>query len=80
VNADTIWARVIPSRRGDLTAVGEALQGADGFKITVRFRTDIAIDDRISWRGKVMRVLSANDENGWRQFTTIYTDAGTVTA
>ena len=34
----------------------------------------------IRWRGKVMRVLSANDENGWRQFTTIYTDAGTVTA
>jgi SPP1 family predicted phage head-tail adaptor len=79
VDVATVRAEVLP-RRGNAEAGTEALQGVQQWQMVIRFRRDIAIDDRIVWEGKTHRVLAAVDETGDRMFTTIYTEAGVVTA
>ena len=74
-----VRAEVLP-RRGTAEAMTETLQGVQEYQMVIRFRRDIEIDDRIVWNGKTHRVLAAVDETGGRMFTTIYTEAGVVTA
>jgi SPP1 family predicted phage head-tail adaptor len=75
----TVRAQVLP-RRGNAEVMNEALQGVQEYQMVIRFRRDIEIDDRVVWNGKTHRVLSAVDETGGRMFTTLYTEAGVVTA
>lgn len=63
----TLWARV--------TAVGaRAEQAADGRAVTVshtvvlRYREDVGPGDRFAWRGRHLRVVSAEDLSGRRRF------------
>ncbi len=63
----TAWARV--------TAVGARTeQAADGRAVTVshtvvlRYREDVAPGDRFAWRGRHLRVVSAEDLSGRRRF------------
>ena len=72
-------ARVVPTSMGGHTVIGEALQGTQGFTITVRHVLDVDITHRVAWRGRTMRVMAAVDLTGKRAFTTITTDDGVVT-
>jgi SPP1 family predicted phage head-tail adaptor len=79
VPAGKMAAEVLPSRRGDAEPLADGLSPMQGWKLRVNFRRDVSIDDRIRWRGTVMRVLAAADEEGRRRYLTIYTDTGVVT-
>ncbi len=78
VTLATLWAEVLPSRPGDIEAVADAAAGVQGYRVKIRHRDDIGIDNRIDWRGKRLKVLSAMDMDGRRAFLTIVTDAGVV--
>jgi len=75
----TVWASVLPTRPGDLEPVAEAAAEVQGYRIKVRFRDDVSIDNRVDWRGKRLNVMAVNDMNGRRAYVTIFTDAGVVT-
>jgi SPP1 family predicted phage head-tail adaptor len=79
VDLAAVRAQVLP-RRGTAEPGSEALQGVQEYEMVIRYRRDIEIDDRIIWNGKTHRVLAAVDVTGARMFTTIYTEAGVVTA
>ncbi len=74
----TVWASVLPTRPGDLEPVADAAAQVQGYRIRVRFRDDVGIDNRIDWRGKRLNVMSVADMDGRRAYVTIYTDAGVV--
>lgn len=76
----TVRARVLPAGSGDAVAVGEGLIGQQQYRLDIRFGPSIEIDDRIVWRGRVLKVLASFDETGKRRFLTIITDRGVVTA
>jgi len=79
VNARTMSAQVLPSGPGSPEAIGEAIQGVQGYTIKVGFRRDIGIENRILWREQVLTVLAAADMTGKRAYLWIRTDAGVVT-
>lgn len=76
---ETVWASVLPTRPGDLEPVADAAAGVQGYRIRVRFREDVSIDNRVDWRGKRLNVMAAADMDGKRAYTLIFTDAGVVT-
>jgi SPP1 family predicted phage head-tail adaptor len=73
------WAQVLPTRPGDLEPVAEAAAGVQGYRITIRYRGDIGINNRIDWNGRRLNVLAAADMTGRRKFLTVFTDLGVVT-
>ena len=50
-----LWAAIEPVGTGALTD-GEAIRARPRWRVTVRSGADVAIDDRIRWRGCVIRV------------------------
>ncbi|GGI82264.1 hypothetical protein GCM10007973_18400 [Polymorphobacter multimanifer] len=75
----SLAASVKPTRAGGEAVIGEAVQGVQGFTVIVRFVNGIDITNRLLWRGRVLKVLSAVDMTGKRAFTSITTDDGVVT-
>lgn len=73
------WANIVPTRPGDLEPVADAAAGVQGYRITVRYRDDIGIENRIDWGNRRLTVLGAADMNGRKQYLTIFTDLGVVT-
>ena len=72
------WAQVLPTG-GRETLLNEALQGVQGFKVTIRYDRTIRADDRIDWRGTLMNIRSAADPDGRKVWTVIFADAGVPT-
>jgi SPP1 family predicted phage head-tail adaptor len=72
------WAEVAPTA-GRETLLNEALQGIQGYRVTVRWDATIKVDDRIDWNGVKMNIRSAADPNGLKTYTVIFADAGVAT-
>ncbi len=79
VDGEPLRAQVLPFGAGDAEAVADGLAGVQGYKIMIRFGPAVDIDDRITWRDRVLTVLGAVDDTGRRRFLTITTDRGGVT-
>ncbi|ARS29116.1 phage head closure protein [Sphingomonas sp. KC8] len=55
VTVATLWAAIEPVGVGALID-GEAIRARPRWRVTVRHGADVAVDDRIRWRGGVIRV------------------------
>lgn len=65
----TVWAR-LHARSAALAAFADARGVKATHSVVMRFRNDLAVGDRIGWRGRSLEVLSVEDLNGRRDFVT----------
>lgn len=63
----TVWARVT-SLSGRLGTHAGSRAANASHTVVLRYRDDISPGDRITWRGRQMEVLSAEDLNGRRAY------------
>ena len=77
----TIWAEVI-SQNGREAVLSQALQGVSSYRITVRYRPDLAISPKyqIDLDGKTLNVRSVADPDGRRVALVIFADTEAVQA
>lgn len=74
----TVWARV-HVRASGRGGFADARGAMATHSVVVRFRTDLSAGDRITWRGRVFEVLSAEDLNGRRAYLACACAETTVT-
>lgn len=71
----TVWASVLPTG-GKETLTDVALQGVQGYRVTVRHGLGIQPEDRLTWGSTVMNIRSAADPDGRKTWTVAFADAG----
>lgn len=74
----TVWARVRPLTARQLSE-GDARGVTATHSVVLRFRTDLAPGDRVTYRGRNLTLLSANDLNGRRAYLSCLCTERTVT-
>ncbi len=74
----TVWARV-HARASGRTGFADARGAKATHTVVMRFRTDLSAGDRITWRGRALEVLSAEDLNGRRAYLSCACAESTVT-
>lgn len=66
----TTWARVEPMKAWEQQLAGRD-QGARGYKMTIRYRTDIDTNSRVVWRGRNFDVQGVLDRTEQRVFLSV---------
>ena len=74
----TVWARV-HARASGRTGFADARGARATHTVVMRFRTDLSAGDRVTWRGRALEVLSAEDLNGRRAYLSCACAETTVT-
>lgn len=64
----TVWARVA-SLEGRQGRAADSRTAETSHAVVMRFRKDLRPGDRIVYRGRPLEILSANDLNGRRAYT-----------
>lgn len=64
----TVWARV-HTRPAGLRAQGDARTARATHSVVMRHRNDLTAGDRVLYRGRALEILSSDDLNGARAFT-----------
>lgn len=69
-----VWANILPLS-GRITAATPERENIVTYRITIRHRTDVCPDDRVKWRGRVLKIVGTPIDVGnyhrWLQFDCI---------
>lgn len=79
--AGTVWAEVRPTGGRESIEAG-ALQGVQGWRVTIRHRADLAGQSlflRFLWRGRTMNVKSIEDADGSGRYLVAFAESGVAT-
>lgn len=63
----TTWARMTPMSATEVRLAGRD-EGTRGYKMSIRYRTDITTNSRVTWRGRNFDVQGVYDETEQRVF------------
>ncbi len=74
----TVWAEVLPLQ-GKEAVLNESLQGVQAYRVMIRHRPTVIVQDRLLWRGALLNIISTGDPDGRRTWTEILATAGVVT-
>lgn len=72
-----VWAEVKPVKGREIVS-GERIVGAETYLITIRYRSDIALSDRIVWRGKTLDIDSVQNRDMRRKYLVIEAEYGGI--
>lgn len=75
--AENLRAEVI-SQSGRESVIANTLQGISTYKITIRHREGLKVNDQVIWNGQELNILAPpSDPTGKRQETLIFADTNT---
>lgn len=64
-----VWAQVLPlasTSAGTETFTQQGVQSRVNYAVTLRYRTDVSVKDRIIYRGQPLEIISVVDPDGMR--------------
>lgn len=64
-----VWAQVLPltgTSAGAEQFTQQGVQSRVNYTVTLRYRTDVSVKDRIIYRGQPLEIISAVDPDGMR--------------
>ena len=70
-DAGTVWATVTRKAAREAWVAGHA-EGIRTFEFVARWRSDVGTNHRIFWRGRRFDINGIENEDGQRQFMTIF--------
>lgn len=73
----SVWAEVKPVRGREIVS-GERIVGAETYLVTMRYRSDIALSDRVVWRGRALNINSVQDRDMRRKYLVIEAEYGGI--
>lgn len=66
----TTWARMEPARAAQVILAGRD-DAIHDYEMTIRYRTDISTNSRVTWRSRKFDVHAVSDMTEQRQFLTV---------
>lgn len=81
-DAVTVYANVKPLKYATGLESVTSTQGREvtspSYVVTIRFRTDVTVEDRLSWNGNTLDIRRAADPNGRRQWLELFCEVEEV--
>lgn len=73
-----VWAEVRPTGGRERLEAG-SMRGTQGWRVTIRHRTDVTVLHRLDWRGTKMDIQSVADPDGRREQLVLFCESGVAT-